>query len=165
MLDASHPVRCTCGSSRISHKASGIGAVGIGSVAQASESVWQPRFPQVVFFVEALDLSCFNKSGNRKGMWKSIFATSHTDSSACVILTLVLHHKPKNQFKNTQAEACATLRGGAFSFWSSARRLSIPRELNRGAGSFLPKCAGIFPAKLRVPAAARAAAHRCAAAR
>src|SRR5258706_5617478 len=54
---------------------------------QAEESVWQPRFPQVVFFVEALNLSCFNKSGNRKGMWKSIFATSHTDSSACLGLT------------------------------------------------------------------------------
>src|SRR5258706_1916855 len=56
-------------------------------VAQASESVWQPRFPQVVFFVEALNLSCFNKSGNRKGMWKSIFATSHTDSEACATKT------------------------------------------------------------------------------
>src|SRR5258706_8597835 len=69
-------------------------------VAQASESVWQPRFPQVVFFVEALNLSCFNKSGNRKGMWKSIFATSHTDSSACVFLNWILtfaRPKPKAQ--------------------------------------------------------------------
>src|SRR5258706_12080537 len=70
-------------------------------VAQASESVWFPRFPQVVFLVEALNLSCFNKSGNRKEMWKSIFATSHTDSSACVILTL-------DYYNRTQAEACAT---------------------------------------------------------
>src|SRR6266404_8238734 len=63
--------------------------IGWLQVAQASESVWQPRFPQVVFFVEALNLSCFNKSGNRKGMWKLIFATSHTDSSACVFLISV----------------------------------------------------------------------------
>jgi hypothetical protein len=40
-------------------------------------------FHRLYFFVEALNLSCFNKSGNRKGMWKSIFATSHTDSEAC----------------------------------------------------------------------------------
>jgi hypothetical protein len=43
--------------------------------------VWQPRFPQLAFPGEADKLSCFNKSENAKGMWKSIFAGWHTGSS------------------------------------------------------------------------------------
>jgi hypothetical protein len=42
--------------------------------------VWQPRFPQVVFSGESRKSRCSNKIGNRKGMWKSIFAPCHTDS-------------------------------------------------------------------------------------
>jgi hypothetical protein len=49
---------------------------------QAEEPVWQLRFPQPVFFVEAHILSRFNKSENAKGMWKSIFASFHTGSEA-----------------------------------------------------------------------------------
>jgi len=45
--------------------------------------VWQPRFPQLVFFVEAANLIRFNESKKRKGMWKSIFGISHTGSEAC----------------------------------------------------------------------------------
>jgi hypothetical protein len=52
-------------------------------VAQASEPVWQLRFPQLAFSVEARKLIRFNKSENAKGMWKSIFASCHTGSSAC----------------------------------------------------------------------------------
>jgi hypothetical protein len=37
-------------------------------VAQAEEPVWQPRFPQPAFSVEAHILSRFNKSENAKGM-------------------------------------------------------------------------------------------------
>jgi hypothetical protein len=51
-------------------------------VAQAEEPVWQPRFPQPAFSVEAHILSRFNKSENAKGMWKSIFASFHTGSEA-----------------------------------------------------------------------------------
>jgi hypothetical protein len=45
--------------------------------------VWQPRFPQLVFFVEAGNSIHFNKSKIGRGMWKSIFGTWHTGSSAC----------------------------------------------------------------------------------
>src|SRR5882672_12437859 len=79
----------------------------------AEESVWQPRFPQVVFFVEALNLSYFNKSGNRKGMWKSIFATSHTDSEACATRRKVSNPasaaytlSARNSTSETQANPC-----------------------------------------------------------
>jgi hypothetical protein len=49
---------------------------------QAQEPVWQPRFPQPAFSVEAHILSRFNKSENAKGMGKSIFASFHTGSEA-----------------------------------------------------------------------------------
>jgi len=49
---------------------------------QAEEPVWQLRFPQLVFFVEARKLIRFNKSENAKRMWKSIFASCHSGSEA-----------------------------------------------------------------------------------
>jgi hypothetical protein len=45
--------------------------------------VWQLRFPQLAFSVEARKLIRFNKSENQKGMWKSIFACCHSGSEAC----------------------------------------------------------------------------------
>jgi hypothetical protein len=47
------------------------------------EPVWQLRFPQLAFSVEARKLIRFNKSENQKGMWKSIFACCHSGSEAC----------------------------------------------------------------------------------
>jgi hypothetical protein len=47
--------------------------------------VWQPRFPQLAFSVEARKSIRFNKKENAKGMWKSIFAGFHTSSSACLV--------------------------------------------------------------------------------
>jgi hypothetical protein len=44
--------------------------------------VWQLRFPQLAFSVEARKLIPFNKNENAKGMWKSIFASCHSGSSA-----------------------------------------------------------------------------------
>jgi hypothetical protein len=42
--------------------------------------VWQVRFPQLAFSVEARKLIRFNKSENAKAMWKSIFASCHSGS-------------------------------------------------------------------------------------
>jgi hypothetical protein len=42
--------------------------------------VWQPRFPQLVFSGESRKPRRSNKTGNRKGMWKSIFGPYHTGS-------------------------------------------------------------------------------------
>jgi hypothetical protein len=49
-------------------------------MAGLEEPVWQPRFPQIVFSGESRKSRYSNKTGNRKGMWKSIFALCHTDS-------------------------------------------------------------------------------------
>jgi hypothetical protein len=59
--------------------------------------VWQLRFPQLVFSVEARKLIRFNKSENAKGMWKSIFASWHSGSSACLLLASATTAKIKTR--------------------------------------------------------------------
>jgi hypothetical protein len=64
--------------------------------------VWQLRFPQLAFSVEARKLIRFNKSENPKGMWKSIFACCHSGSSACLLFLSL------KKIKTRQAEARPT---------------------------------------------------------
>jgi hypothetical protein len=68
-------------------KSHGLGLVVVrpcmNQTSQAEEPLWQPRFPQLVFSVEARKLIRFNKSENTNGRWKSIFASCHSGSEAC----------------------------------------------------------------------------------